>query len=254
MKQTKLDNIEVYIGQTADEAAERSASDFAAAVKALLAQQEEVNVILAGAQSQQAFHKALVARKDIDWHCINALGVDDFHAPNIPMELSVCAQPQRDLYQYVKVKTIHIPNYAATDPQAERARYENVLRKYPPDIACMGIGQSGHIAFNEPGCDFDDKLAVRVIDVCEESRKQLTSDPNFCDLDNIPSRGITATIPVLRNAKYTFVNVPYVNKAPIVKALFDAKEITNEQPMTLFRDWPNVSLYLDAQSASLLDA
>jgi len=252
MRQLQLQSTLVSVGVNVQEMAQQAATDFAAAVRNVLTENDEVNVIFAGAESQQAFHQALVQRKDIDWHRINAFGVDDFYAPYIPVELSVCAQPERDLYQHVKIGSIHIPNYAASNAEAERVRYEQVIKDNPPHIACLGIGRSGHIAFNEPGCDFQDPQTVRVIDVCEASRWQLMDDPNFRDLGEIPSQGITVTIPALMQAQHTFIMVPYESKAAIIKKLFDSDEVSNELPMTILRQWPNAHLYLDNESSSQL--
>jgi glucosamine-6-phosphate deaminase len=116
----------------------------------------------------------------------------------------------------------------------------------PIDILCQGIGTSGHLAFNEPGqTDFLDRTWVRVVDVAEQSRRQLASDPNFRDLPRIPEKGITMTIPALLSASHVFTIVPLALKRDIVARLFAISQPTEDLPAsilftvegTLFLDW-----------------
>ena len=238
-----------FVDPDAAASAQRAAGDFAVALADVLASKPMANVVFAGAESQQPFHHALTRRDDVEWSRLRAFAVDEFYAPDIPIELTVAAQPKRDLYAHVSPAELYVIDHAAANAAAERSRYEALIRTHQPDIACLGIGRSGHVAFNEPGqTDFDDPRIVRVIDVCEQSKRQLMTDPNFKALGRIPAHGITITLPTLMRAKHVLVNVPYESKAQIIKRLFDATEVTPDLPATVLKRAANVRLYLDATS------
>ena len=253
MKQFTHDELDVFVGATTGDMARRAAADAAACLRTLLAQKDEVNVIIAGGESQQAFHAALIEEPEVDWARVNGLSVDDFYAPGMDASCSVRAQLGRDLYPHLALKSVQAPDYAAPDAEAERRRYEELLEQYPPDVAFLGIGRSGHVAFNEPGdTDFDDPQKVRLVDICEASRRQLEEDPNFMVLDEIPRRGITITMPTLINCPHLFVVVPLASKAPIVKRLFESA-VSPDLPATRLKSRPGTRLYLDAGSYSLCE-
>ncbi len=251
MHEFRHGELNVIVADTTEELARRAADDFAADAGRLLAGRDELNVYFAGAESQMAFHRALAGRTDVDWPRINALGVDEFWAPDIPPQCAVCAQPRRDLYGRVPLRSVHVPDYAAADPQAEADRYARLVQRFPPHVACLGIGQSGHLAFNEPGdTDLNDSRSVRLIDVCEASRRQLTTDPNFARLGVIPTRGITLTVPALLRAERVLVIVPLASKAEIIRRFFTSP-VSPDLPATALKTRPAARLYLDAASFSL---
>ena len=229
----------------------RAAEDVRAALRRVLGAKEEANLILAAAESQTLFIRVLAAAADIPWERVNAFNVDDFWAPGIPDELAVVAQTRRELYDHVPLKSASWVDCHATDPESERARYEALITQYPPDVACLGVGESGHVAFNEPGdTDFDDPLKVRVIDVCEASKAQLMGDPNFRALGLIPDKGITVTLSELMRCPHVFAMVPYRNKAAVIQRLL-ASPVTPDLPASLLKTKPGARLYLDADSYSL---
>ncbi len=245
--------VEVFVDQTAPEMAARAAADFARAAAELLASRAELDVVFAGAESQMAFHRALAARRDVEWGRVNAFAVDEFWSPGMPEELAVAAEPRRELYSRVGMKSVNVLDPSAPDAEAERRRYEQLLLARPPDVACIGIGCSGHLALNEPGAtDFRDGQLVRVVDVCEESKRQLEGDPNFKALEAIPARGITMTVPALMRAARVLVVVPYAVKAAVMKRFF-ASPVTEALPASVLKTKAGARLYLDAGSWSACD-
>ena len=151
MREFACGRMKVLSADSTSEMAEKAAADFAAGAAALLRSNPEINVVFSGAESQSVFHRSVRARTDIDWSRINAFSVDEFHAPGIRAENAVSAQPTRDLYEHVSLKSVNVIDYAAKDIEAERLRYEALIAAHPPHISCLGIGISGHIALNEPG-------------------------------------------------------------------------------------------------------
>ena len=223
MRSFRSGSLEVIVADSTASMADMAASWFAESVRALLREQQEINVVFSGAESQAPFHAALCGRAGIEWQKINAFAVDEFYAPGMAKENAVAAQPARDLYAHVPMKSVNVINFAPRDPETERRRYEELIARNPPHIACLGIGISGHIALNEPGgTDFNDSQRVRFVKVREDSKRQLKQDPNFRALPAIPGAGFTITIPTLMEAPVVLVVVPYAIKAEIVGRLMRA--------------------------------
>jgi glucosamine-6-phosphate deaminase len=251
-RSTRFGLLEVCAAGSTEEMAETAAADFARSAAKLLPLRGELNVVFAGAESQGAFHAALRARTDIAWERINAFSVDEFIAPGMPAATAVCAQPKRDLYAHVPLRSVNVIAFDAPDPEAERARYEALVRRHPPDVCCVGIGRSGHIALNEPGeTDFQDPLAVRIVTVCEESKRQLETDPNFKALPAIPERGITMTMPILLQARAVIVVAPFALKAAVIRRLRD-EPVSPALPASILTTCDHARLYLDPGSAGEL--
>ena len=249
MRELFCGKMKVLAADSTAEMATRAAADFAGAVRSLLKSRADINVVFSGAESQSPFHQALRNRADIEWKRINAFSVDEFYSPGMPEENAVSAQPTRDLYRHVSLKSINKLDYGPRDVEAERRRYEELIRANPPDISCLGVGISGHIALNEPGdTDFSDPRAVRFVKVVDESKRQLEKDPNFAGLAAIPDSGFTITIPTLVSARVILVVVPYAIKAPIVAKLMGAP-VSPGFPASVLKGKENATLYLDPESA-----
>jgi glucosamine-6-phosphate deaminase len=241
--------LEAFVDKTAKASAKRAAADFSAAVHRTLESKPEANVIFAGAESQMEFHRAIARLHDIDWARIHTFAVDDFWSPGLPPNLAVAAEPRRELYAKVKPASINVLDPSAPDAEAEARRYEALVRAQPPDIACIGIGCSGHLALNEPGdTSFAEPRWVRVVDVCAESKRQLEQDPNFKALGTIPAKGITLTIPAILHAAAVLVIVPYAIKAAIMQRFMESP-VTEALPASILKDKAGARLYLDEESS-----
>jgi len=230
-----------------------AANDAGNCIKGVLNQKDEINIVFSGALSQQEFHKYLAKIPGIDWNRINAFSVDEFYCPQMQKSCTVAQQPIRDLYNAVNPKSINLINYKAENIEQECRRYDELIRNNPPDIACLGIGRSGHIALNEPGqTDFNDASWVRSVNIPQQSKDQLMKDPNFLDQGFIPDKGITITLPALMQSLYIFVVVPFKEKSEIIKSFF-LSGITEALPATILKTKENATLYLDRESYSLVE-
>lgn len=246
--------LQVYVYENVAEMSENAARQVAARIKSLLQVKPELNIVFSGALSQQLFHRALAAQTGIEWNRINAFAVDEFWWPGMDPRFTVAQQPARDLYSAVNLKSVNTIRFDAHDSEVERLRYERLITENPPDIACLGIGVSGHIAFNEPGqTDFNDPCKVRVISVTEESKRQLMNDPNFSKLGSIPGKGITITVTELMRSPNVFVVVPYREKATIIRRLFTIRRVSAEFPASILKEKEGAVLFLDTESYSLCD-
>ena len=228
---------------------DRAAIAVSDTMRELLGHQEEIRMILAAGESQITFLDALAKQTDIEWSRVVCFNMDDFWAPNIPEELTCGFQLRRQLYDKVRPKSFHLVRFNAPDAVLEALRFEHVLRSAGPiDILCQGIGTSGHLAFNEPGqTNFRDTAWVRVIDITDQSKKQLATDPNFRDLPRIPDKGITMTIPAMLSASHVFTIVPLALKRPVMSRLLATPEPTENLPASILSRVEG-TLFLDRNS------
>ena len=226
-----------------------AAADCAAAIKKLLAEKDEISMIFAAAPSQNDFLESLTADKSVDFSRINAFHMDEYvgldpHAPQ------AFGQFLRDrLFGKVKFKSVHYIKGTAADIEAECARYSKALKKAKPDIVCMGIGENGHIAFNDPHeAFFFDSKAVKVVTLDEKCRMQQVHDGCFDSLSLVPTHAVTLTIPTLMAPEYVFCVVPAPTKADAVYTMLKG-EIGEYCPCTILRRHGNSVLYTDKDSA-----
>ncbi len=239
----------VVVCQDDRELGVRAASDVARTMRDLLAERDEIRIVFSAAESQVTFLDALVNEEGIDWNRVVCLNVDDLHDVRMPETYTCGYLTKVHLYDKINPLRVHLIRHDAPDPEAEAERFEDVLREEGGiDIMCQGIGTSGHLALNEPGTtDFNDARWVRVVEIAEQSKRQLLEDPHFMELGYIPEIGITMTIPALRSALHRFTMVPYANKRPIIEKLFEQKAATTELPASILLDLDG-TLYLDSES------
>ncbi|WP_410793170.1 6-phosphogluconolactonase [Kribbella sp. C-35] len=208
-------------------------------------------VVIATGNSQYAFTDAL-ADEEIPWgqvevfHMDEYVGIDDQHPASFQLWI------RNRIERRFSPARVHYLS-GAGDPQAEADRYERELRSAPLDLVCMGIGENGHLAFNEPfDADFDDPRWARVVTLTPESRRQQVDEGHFASLDDVPEQAISLTIPALLSADQVQVCVPESRKAGAVRATL-VEEIGPHCPATILRRSPNAVLLLEPASASLLD-
>jgi len=156
------------------------------------------------------------------------------------------------LFSKVRFKAVHRIDPAPLGPAGECRRYARLLKEAPVDIVCMGIGENGHIAFNDPPvADFKDPEPVKVVRLDQKCRQQQVNDGAFPAIQFVPEKAISLTVPTLMSARYLSVVVPGPRKAEAVRsALHD--EVSTRCPATILRTHRNVALFLDTESASQL--
>ena len=211
-----------------------SASMVAMQMRELLKKQNAIRMVFAAGESQSTFLNALALEKNIDWQSVICFNIDDFWDVCIAEKFTCGYQTMKELYQKIKAKSVNLVHFNAADPEAECRRFEKLLREEPVDILCQGIGTSGHLALNEPfDTDFNDEKWVRLVDVAEQSKKQLREDPNFKELGYIPEKGITMTIPAILSARHCYTMVPLALKKPVMTRLAGITEPSNTFPSSI---------------------
>lgn len=228
---------------------EAAASRLANAINAVLKQKNTVNIIFAAAPSQNEFLEALF-NEDIPWQSVNAFHMDEY--VNLENEA-----PQRfgnflkeRIFDHFEFKSVHYLNGNAADLEKECGRYAKLLEDYPSDIVCMGIGENGHLAFNDPPvADFNDLKRVKVVELDLACRQQQVNDGCFDRLELVPTKALTLTIPALMRADVINCVVPGSTKAQAVLNTF-TQPIDTEFPSTILRKHKGTVVFLDNDSAT----
>ena len=245
--------LEVKIFCTREEMGKEAAHNVAEKIHELLTGKEEINMIFAAAPSQNDFVKELVVDLSIPWQRINAFHMDEYIGLEKDAPQGFGNFLKERIFSKVPFKSVHYINGMAPDMDAECRRYAKLLKEYPVDIVCLGIGENGHIAFNDPSvADFNDPATVKVVDLEKTCRQQQVNDKCFTSIALVPEKALTVTIPALLKAKYMFCIVPSAFKAQAVYGTL-TEEISEKCPATILRTKKDAILYLDKESASLLN-
>ncbi len=230
-----------------------AAANVSDTVRKLLSEKEEINMIFAAAPSQSDFMKELIADKRIQWEKINAFHMDEYIGLEKDAPQGFGNFLRERIFDKVPFKSVHYINGRAENPADECERYAALLTQYPVDVVCLGIGENGHIAFNDPPvADFNDPKLVKVVELEMACRQQQVNEKLFSAIDMVPTHAVTITIPALLKASYMFCMVPAKNKAEAVFHTLN-DEISEKCPATILRTKKDAILYLDEESASLLN-
>lgn len=253
MIQYKRDTLTVKVYESRNSMGVSAAREIAACIKKLLEEKESINMLFAAAPSQNEMLAALAADPSIRWEKINAFHMDEYVGISRNAPQGFANFLKKALFDKVTFASVNLLDCTA-EPCKEAERYSALLLKNPLDIVCMGIGENGHIAFNDPHvADFDDPALVKIVDLDEVCRMQQVHDGCFAALEDVPKYALTLTVPALHNAKYHFCVVPAATKAEAVKNMVEG-EIGEKCPATILRQTENAVLYCDADSGALLSA
>ncbi len=250
LEELTIDRLQVRI--YADRAAlgAAAAQAVAADMRAALQSAARARMIFAAAPSQNEMLAELGALPGIDWPRVTALHMDEYVGLSGDAPQSFARYLREHLFARVRPGAVHYLNGLA-DPAAECARYAGLLAEGPIDIVCGGIGENGHLAFNDPpDADFEDPLTVKVVRLAQRSREQQVHDGCFPTLAVVPTQALTVTIPVLVGAAHLHICVPGPTKAQAVHDTL-LGPISAACPATILRRHPSAVLYVDRDSAAL---
>ena len=249
----RKDKLTIKISPTREEMGKQAAFEAISVIRDFISYKEEVNIIFAAAPSQDDFLTAL-SQYDAPWHRVNAFHMDEYIGLDADAPQRFGNYLKRNFFDKVPLKQVF---YIGKDPDSdsqekEVSQYSALLKQYPPDIVFLGIGENGHIAFNDPHvANFTDPDLVKVVDLDLACRQQQVNDGCFESLSQVPTHAYTLTIPALTMARYLFCVVPTERKAQAVyNTLYG--EINESCPASILRNQHNATLYLDADSAGEL--
>lgn len=253
MKRFEIDRLKVEIHDTRAEMGAAAAAAAADRLRTLLSEQEEVNVIFAAAPSQNETLAALVREGGIDWSRVNAFHMDEYVGLPVGHPARFSKYLTEHIFSLVPFRRVFLIDSEGKTPEEECARYAELLTKYPTDLVCLGIGENGHIAFNDPGvADFNDPYLVKLAELDDVCRNQQVNDGCFPSFDDVPTHALTLTIPALTRAKHLICSVPAKTKAWAVRETLQSDRVDEHCPATVLRRHGDAILFCDGDSASLL--
>jgi len=251
MIEKRVDEINLKIFDTREEMGSSAAEDARIALKKLLSEKKDINLVFAAAPSQSDFLGLLAESNDIDWHRVNVFHMDEYIGLEMCSKGSFSGYLEDILFHKLQLKSKNYINGMA-EPEEECIRYSELISKNDIDVVFMGIGENGHIAFNDPAvADFKDKRAVKIVKLDDMSRNQQVHDGCFEKFDDVPKTAITLTIPTLVSGKQIFCIVPSRTKAEAVKNTLEG-EVSESCPASILRTIPNVYMYIDSEAAALI--
>lgn len=250
IKEITAGKLKVKVFETRQQLGEQAAKEMSDTLKRLLAEKEEVNVIFASAPSQNEFFEALLKIEGIEWNRVNAFHMDEYIGLDEDAPQGFGNFLRDRITNKVDFKAVYYFNGNAEDPEEECDRYAKLLEKFPTDIVCAGIGENGHLAFNDPPvASFKDEKMVKVVELEEACRQQQVNDGCFSKIEDVPTHAVTLTIPALMKGKYVFCMVPGKTKTEAVTRTVN-DEISESCPATILRTHDNAIMYVDKDSGA----
>ncbi len=252
MKTFVKDKLKVNVYENRTLMGEAAARDIKQRIISLLSEKAEINMIFAAAPSQNDVLKALVEDKEIEWNRVNAYHMDEYIGldKNAPQGFGNFLKAH--IFGLVPFKSVNYIDITTTNPDSEAERYGKLLLDNPTDIVIMGIGENGHIAFNDPPvANFKDDRVVKPVKLDEICRQQQVNDGCFKSIDDVPTHAMTLTVPTLVKAPHLFCIVPAPTKAKAVYETLNGS-IDEHCPASILRLQDNAILYLDDQSSKLI--
>ena len=248
--QVDLLKFEVYPSR---EAAGRAAAMAAAeAMRSASTFNRHVGVIFATGASQLAMLRALTTLDDVPWNQMIGFHMDEYENLAEDHPASFRRYLRHELTQKVPIKAFYEINGSSADLDRTCSEYATKLRASDPKLCLSGIGENGHLAFNDPFlCDFADEADVRLVSLDEKCRAQQVAEGWFPTIADVPARAVTLTIPALMRAPKWVVSVPGIRKAQIVRRVIE-ESISTACPATLLKTHPDATVYLDNESSSAL--
>lgn len=250
----KVDSLTVQVYSTKESMGEAAADFVARNIQSVIEEKGQVNLMLATGASQFAFLDALKNIDSLDWSKIITFHLDEYIGISPDHKASFRKYLHERIIDEVQPKEAYFLQGDAENIRKEIERYEKLLNNHPIDIACIGIGENGHIAFNDPPiADFNDPKSVKIVELDDKSRSQQVGEGWFDSIEDVPGQALSLTIPAIMDSMVISCVVPDSRKA---RAVHDALygPVTTECPASVLRTHPNTILFLDENSASGLKA
>lgn len=247
IKNIKTEKLETYVYATRAEMGSAAAAEAAEAIRKIIAKKKFANVIFAAAPSQNEMLESLL-REEVDFAHVNAFHMDEYAGLSIDDEQSFARYLNDHIFSKAPFASVNfIP--AKGDPDEACEKYTKLLEEFKPDVVCMGIGENGHIAFNDPPvADFKDTKLIKKVELDHICRMQQVHDGCFPTFDDVPKYALTLTVPALMSAEYLICTVPASTKANAVEAMLYG-EYGEVCPATALRKHNGAKMFLDKDSA-----
>jgi len=244
--------LRVRVHPDAEALASAAAAEVAVTLRDAVRARGVAHAMFATGNSQLLFVDALVRVPEIPWAQVVVFHMDEYVGIGPDHPAGFRRWIRERIVRPVAPAAAHYLDGLA-DPAAECDRYGALLRAHPLDLCCLGIGENGHLAFNDPPvADFEDPLDVKVVALDEACRRQQVGEGHFPTVEDVPARAMTVTVPALLRARHLVAVVPEARKAaPVAAAL--RGPLATACPASVLRTHPTATVHLDPGSASLLD-
>jgi len=243
--------METIYSQTPEELGKKAAQHTAQLLRQYIAQNGSARLLLSTGASQLTTINALL-EESVDWSKVEMFHLDEYI--DLPQDhpASFIKYLQERFVDKVPLDKVHFVDTSG-DVTAMIADLTQEIRKSPIDVALIGIGENAHIAFNDPPADFDSDEAFIVVTLAESCRRQQLGEGWFPTLEDVPTQAVTITARQILKSRHILSAVPYKVKAQAIYDTLMAPEITNMIPSTILRNHDDVTIYVDKDSASMLD-
>jgi glucosamine-6-phosphate deaminase len=229
-----------------------AATAAAGAIIASIAANGRANVMLATGTSQLAFLDRLASMPGVDWDRVTGFHMDEY--------VGIADEHPAGFARYMRERVVarvhpgefHYLDGSADDPEAECRRYSALLHEHPLDLCCLGIGENGHLAFNDPPvADFADPETVKIVALDDDCKGQQVGEGHFPTVDSVPPYAMTVTIPALLSAGTVLAIVPEARKASAVRAALEGP-VSTACPASILQETAQAVVYLDRDSSAFL--
>jgi glucosamine-6-phosphate deaminase len=253
IKKFRCGTLAIEIHKDSIAAGEAAAQAAAQALRQLGNNGKKIPVIFATGGSQIDILRALTEMDEIPWPHVQAFHMDEYVGLDADHPASFCRYLRERLSQKVPIGEFFFIDGTAPDPVRECNEYSNTLRSANPQLCLLGIGENGHLAFNDPHvANFNDPLDMKVVQLDTPCRQQQTAEGWFESFQEVPELAMTLTIPTLFRVPKLIASVPGSRKAKIVRRALEAS-ISTDCPATILRTHLDATIYLDLESAAELD-
>ena len=249
IKSVKVNELDVHVFDGRDEMGKAAAEAAASYINETIAERGEATVIFAAAPSQNELLENL-ALADIDWTKVRALHMDEYVGLDDDNPAGFGNFLDRAIFLKKPFKEIHYIKCAEGETaQQAIARYSDVLREYPADVILLGVGENGHLAFNDPStADFNDPLSVKLVELEDVCRQQQVHDGCFSELNDVPKYAITLSMSLISSVPRKITVVPGEKKAAAIDKLINGP-VSITCPASILKTCTGADLYLDKDSA-----
>ena len=227
-----------------------AAEQASAAVRGAIHDRGYARIVVATGTSQMDFLDALTNTENIDWQRVEMFHLDEYVGLPITHPASFRKYLMERLIHKVGIAKYHLLD-GDSDPVEVVRRVGNALRSAPVDVAFVGIGENGHLAFNDPPADFQTEEPYLIVELDDACLRQQVGEGWFASISEVPRRAISMSVRQILKAKEIICVVPDARKAPAVKLCFEG-EVNPMAPASILRTHPAATIYLDRDSASLL--
>jgi glucosamine-6-phosphate deaminase len=249
LKNCKIEKLPVYVYDTRAQMGEAAAKDAAERINRIIEKKGTANVVFAAAPSQNELLEGLLTY-DIDWTKVRGFHQDEYIGIGEDEPAGFGNFLRRAIFDRVSFKELHFLLCKPEQAAEKCAEYTQLLKEYPADLIFLGVGENGHLAFNDPAvADFDDPETIKVVELDDACRQQQVNDGCFATFTDVPKQAMSLTMSFIRSVPEAICVVPTIRKADAIERALHG-EISTECPASILRRLDSAALYLDRDSAS----